>query len=85
MLTRCCVPGCATSGGHKFPKDVDLPSKGRMKRRTFGSQDQTMWCVTSIALQVIIKTTLLGKFQGGKKSKYFFFYFLQTSFLQKKL
>ena len=41
MPTRCCVPGCATSGGHKFPKDVDLQMKWRVAiKRSDEKKDQ---------------------------------------------
>ena len=73
MPTRCCVPGCATSGGHKFPtKDVDLHMKWRVAIKR-SDEKKGLWKPGPndvVCHQHFItsdyKDTLLGKFQEKK-------------------
>ena len=72
MPTRCCVPGCATSGGHKFPKDVDLHMKWRVAIKR-SDEKKGLWKPGPndvVCHQHFIasnyKDTLLGKYQEKK-------------------
>jgi hypothetical protein len=72
MPTRCCVPGCATSGGHTFPKDVDLHMKWRVAIKR-SDEKKGLWKPGPndvVCQQHFIasdyKDTLLGKFQEKK-------------------
>ena len=72
MPTRCCVPGCATSDGHKVSKDVDLHMKWRVAIKR-SDEKNGFWKPGPndvVCHQHFIASdnsdTLLGKFQEKK-------------------
>lgn len=42
MPTRCCVPGCSSTGGHRFPVDVAMELKWRVAVRRQGV-NKSLW------------------------------------------